>query len=368
MLLEYTNRPLVILVLLCSLHLSLVNGHLNKCDYFFKKEELVNVLCSGRNYTTFPLVSGLPENTSIISFRDNKIQHLPNQPEHLLRDKVWSIDLSGNVIEQLLEDKVLKAFPNMSHLDLPNHRIRSLSDNSFQYLIKLRVLHLSYNKLAWVRQGWFSHLFELSWLDLGYNKINVIDVSESTWPSQLRYLNLSYNQLRTIPSLPNNASVRLNSNPIFCGCDFSVNKNISETLIIVDCHRLDYIKKPTEIEKRVDKYDKYRSSINTCKPATILKFSSLIAEGQIVLTCVITSFGYPPAALFIYFEKKVIKISKDHVILEVTEPGMYTCRVTNYISSQERDIYIPLSTSATLEGHESEVSYYTTYLSNHNET
>ena len=160
--------------------------------------------------------------------------------------------------------------------------------------------------------------------------------------------------------MPTKASVSLISNPIFCGCDSVVNKKITQTLVKVNCYRLDYFRKPKEIH-RVVKYDKYRSSVNTCKAVTILKFSSLVSEGQIVLSCIM-SFGYPHAAVFIFHENKEIKRSRDHVILEVTEPGMYTCKVTNYISSDMREIYVPPLVNDTSE------SEVTLGYSDHNKT
>ena len=342
---------LIISVVLLILHLSVVIGQRqNTCEPIPPKGKLVEVHCDGRNYTNFPLAYVLPENTSVISFKDNKIQQLPDQLANGSRYKVWKIDLSGNVINQLLDDKLGKTFPNVSYLDLSNNKISLLSINSFKYLMKLHTLHLTYNELASISQDWFSRLLHLSWLDLGHNKIAVVNEAKHGWPKHIRNLYLSYNQLRAIPPLPPKASVSLIGNQIFCGCDFGVNKNISETLIKVNCHQLGYYRRPAEMQKGVTKYEKYRASVNFCKAATIFKFSYLIANGQNVLFCVV-SFGYPPAAVFIYYEKKEIKRSRDYVILGVTEPGIYTCKVTNYISSDQREIHIPflITTDITSE-------------------
>ena len=292
MLKKDTTMPLIISVILCNLHLSLVISQSPPiCEYCPEQNGIVmEVQCNDRNYTNFPLATDLPENTSLINFKNNNVQQLPNQTLGVIRMKVWNIDLSGNVIDQLLEDKLGKAFPNISYLDLSKNEIRLLSQHSFQHLTKLYVLHLSYNKLASISQGSFSHLLWLSWLDVRHNKLNDIIERKTGWPKRLEYLYLSYNRLRTIPPLPTKASVSLISNPIFCGCDSVVNKKITETLIKVNCHQLDNFRKAVEIQ-RVVKFDKYRSSVNTCKPATILKFSSLVVEGQIVLTCVITTSG-----------------------------------------------------------------------------
>ena len=325
-------------MLLHCLHLNLIVGeHLSKCDLFHDKETFMEVQCDGRNYSNFPLASTLPENTSVISFKNNKVKQLPNQPSHVLREKVWNIDLSGNVIEQLLKDKLGKTFPNVSNLDLSNNKLRLLSKNSFQHLTFLSILNLSYNKFDSLSQDWFSHLSELSWLDLGHNQISVINETKHGWPSRLKKLYLFFNQLRTIPPLPTNASVSLISNPIFCGCELGVNKEISETFVKVECHGLNFVKEP---QKGVAKYYKYRFSDNICKPVVIIHFSYVVVKEQIIITC-IKSHGYPDAVTFIYHGSKVIKISVEHVTLNVKKPGLYTCKVTNYISSDQRELVIP---------------------------
>ena len=332
---------LIISVLLYCLHLNPILGeHLSKCDIFHNNETFIDVQCDGRNYSNFPLASTLPENTSVISFKNNKVNQLPNQPSHVLRDKVWNIDLSGNVIENLLDDKLGKTFSNVSNLDLSNNKLRLLSKNSFQHLTFLSVLNLSYNKLDSLSQNWFSHLSELSWLDLGHNRISVINETKHGWPSRLEKLDLSFNQLRTIPPLPTNASVNLISNPIFCGCDLGVNKEISETFVKVECHQLNYVKEPVQIQNGVTEYYKYRFSDNICKPVVIIHFSYVVVNEQIIITCV-TSYSYPAAVLFIYHGSKVIKISVEHVTLNGKKPGLYTCKVTNYISSDQRELVIP---------------------------
>ena len=85
-------------LVLCGELILITGQSIKKYNYVPEKERFVEVQCSGRKYTKFPLASTLPENTSIISFMDNKIQQLPSQPPQELRDKVWNINLSGNII------------------------------------------------------------------------------------------------------------------------------------------------------------------------------------------------------------------------------------------------------------------------------
>ena len=106
--------PLIISVILCNLHLSLVISQSPPiCEYLTDQNRIVvvEVHCNGRNYTNFPLAKHLPENTSSIHFKDNNVQRLPNQPDHALRSKVWNIDLSGNIIDQLFAGQSWESIP-----------------------------------------------------------------------------------------------------------------------------------------------------------------------------------------------------------------------------------------------------------------
>ena len=353
-----------ICLVLCGKLILMTGQSIKKCNYVPEKERFVEVQCNGRKYTKFPLASTLPENTSIISFMDNKIQHLPDQPPQELRDKVWSINLSGNILDELLEDKLGKTFPNVSNLDVSNNNIRLLSKNSFQHLLHLFVLNLSFNKLVFLSQDWFSHLMELSWLDLGHNQISVINETRQGWAKELEKLDLSHNKLRTIPPLPTNAFVSLIRNPIFCECDLGVNKEVFETLIKIDCHQVNVDREPVQIKRKVTKYMKYKPNVNTCQPTGIIDFSFLVAKEKIIITCIASS-SYPDAVLFIYHGKHLIKRARKHVSMNSRQPGLYTCKATNYISSDQKELVIPgLTTFSWVEFDKD----YTTELKEYDET
>ena len=344
MLHENKNINIFTTVILYCLHINIITGQSSKkCDFVPQKGTFVEVHCNGRHITNFPLASTLPENTASIHLKDNQIQQLPNQPSQVHRNKVWNIDLSGNVIYQVLEDKLGKTFTHVSNLNLSNNRIRFLSKNSFQYLRSLSVLNLSYNKLASISQDWFSHLLKLSLLDLGHNIIGVVTETKRGWPKRLKELNMSYNKLRIIPPLPTKASVDLGNNPVFCGCDLRVNKQISGTSVKVQCHKLSYFREPVQIQKGFAKYKKYKAVANICQATGIINFSYVVANDQRVITC-IASDSYPDAVLFIYHETKLIKISKEHISLNVKKPGLYSCKVSNYISLEQRELVIPVLT------------------------
>ena len=336
----------IILLLLCYLQLILtsVEGSLcsGKCQCSYQPDGGLKVQCDNNNYTNFISVSALPEDTEIISFRNNRIHELPNQPVGNIGSSVWFIDLSVNNIEGILEDKLGKAFPNLSHLDLSNNLIWFLSNSSFQHSEILTVLYLSNNNLRILNQEWFSYLLELSHLYMNDNKITSISITSSGWPTKLSTLDLSDNELKIIPPLPVRASrVNLSQNPVYCGCHLDVNKNISETFIKVECYHLSKgnpqslsSRLPHMIERH-SKFVKYRSEGPKCQSVKITDFSYLVDKGKWLLNC-ITTYGYPDVTIHIYHEEREIMKSKLNISLVVKEAGIYTCKVTNYISHDQQ--------------------------------
>ena len=307
----------------------------------------VRLQCNSKSLSSFPLASFLAENITNINYKNNKIQRLPRQPPGLRRTKVWSINLAGNVIDLLQEDNLGKTFSNLSYLDLSNNKISSLSENSFQYLTNLKVLYLSFNKFKTIRRGWFQPLLQLSYLYLANNEISVIEQTTEIWPELLSTLDLSYNQLKTIPKLPDKGSkVDLLGNPIFCGCYLNVNKNIRKTFINVDCHRLDYYRENVTKSERLNteytgtKFVKSQIKGEKCQQAYIINFSYSVLKGIGSLKC-ITSFGYPEPSVTVYYRNKELIKSRINVSLDVTESGEYSCKITNYISSDQKQLVIP---------------------------
>ena len=131
---------------ICSDLLGTVSSQcLNNSDCLSQHGADIRLQCDGRNLTSFPLASALPENITIINYQDNKIQRLPKPPHGLRKTEVRSINLAGNVIDILLKDNLGKTFPNLSYLDLSNNKVSSLSNNSFRHLININGLYLSSN-------------------------------------------------------------------------------------------------------------------------------------------------------------------------------------------------------------------------------
>ena len=316
---------------------------LNECDCIHTKGTL-KLKCDGRNYSNLPLVYVLPQNIAVISFKNNKIQKLQKQPVGLRRRNVWRVDLSGNIIDQFFQDNLGEPYPNLSHLDLAKNKIASLSEHSFQHLRKLKVLFLSNNKLRKIKKGWFSYMLQLSHLDLGQNEITVIEETKGIWPKRLTTLHLSYNLLKTVPPLPGKAAqVNLENNPIFCNCHLNVNRKIMETFIKVNCRKLDYYRERVaefDTEESGSELVKYRSSGQICKATEIINFSFLLAKKKVILTC-ITSYGCPEPSVTVSYRDREIRKSRNNVTMDIAESGMYTCKITNYISSDQRQLFIP---------------------------
>ena len=337
------NINLYVVLFLFSVFLSTFSRQcFNNCDCL-EDEGRVRLHCKGRNLTFFPLTPALLENITIINYQDNKIQRLPKQPLGLKRTKVWSINLADNVIDTLLQDYLGKTFPNLLYLYLSNNKISSLSEKSFKYLKNLKRLYLPSNKLKTVSQGWFSSLLQLSYINLKNNEISVIEETTEIWPKLLSILDLSYNKLKIIPPLPLKASeVNIVENPTFCGCYLNVNKNISGISIKVDCYSLEYREienKPIQAVYRETKYEKYVVSKLKCEQPKITNFTYLVEKGQVVLRCLI-SYGYPePSVTVIYRDRKITK-SRNNVTVDVIESGMYTCKITNYISSHQEQLFV----------------------------
>ena len=341
-----------VVLFICSDLLGTVSSQcLNNCDCLSQHGADIELQCNGRNLASFPLASALPENVTIIKYQDNKIQKLPKQPHGLRKTEVWSINLAGNVMDILLKDNLGKTFPNLSYLDLSNNKISSLSNNSFRHLINLNGLYLSSNKLKRISQGWFSHLVHLSHINLANNEISVIEETTGTWPKRLSNLDLHYNKLKAIPPLPRNASVNLLGNPVFCGCHLKVNKNITETFIKVDCQRLGYYRENvTDSIYRNFRYrgDKYIVRELNCQQAKIINLMYSVAEEKMTITCV-TSHGYPEPSVTVYYRDRKIAKSRNNVTMDIAKSGLYACKITNYISSDQRQLFIPeLSTSSEL--------------------
>ena len=310
---------------------------LRGCTCYYK---YTYVDCEGRNFKHFSLVSSLPNTTRKIKFRKNNITQLQNQPTGIQNRFTEDIDLSYNYIQELTEDKLGKTFTDLWVLDLSHNKIRLISVDSFRYLCQLRVLDLSHNKLTVIDPGRFTHLKWMNFLILNNNDVHFINET-SSWPKIYRILNLSNNELKYIPNLPAYAkSIGLQNNSVYCGCSLEVNKFIT-FLPKVDCVSIDYSQAEillSSVKQSEVTLESYLKSPR-CKQVEILDLTVDEVEGNFILTCMISS-SYPPPVVSVHHNNTRIKSSQSSIRVNITEPGLYSCDINNYISSQRRELFI----------------------------
>ena len=94
----------------------------------------------------------------------------------------------------------------LKHLSLTENKIEKLSLGSFDYLINLTVLDLSYNRLTQIPEAPLSKLVNLKTLNLSFNKL----FNTQTFPKNLKkltMLNLRGNKITQIDSIENLSSL-----------------------------------------------------------------------------------------------------------------------------------------------------------------
>ena len=73
-----------------------------------------------------------------------------------------------------------------------------------------------------------------------------------------------------------------------------------------------------------------------------------VTKEKRTITCV-TSHGYPEPSVTVYYRDREIAKSRKNVTMHIEESGMYACKITNYISSDQEQLFIPeLSTLSAL--------------------
>ena len=113
----------------------------------------------------------------------------------------------------------------------------------------------------------------------------------------------------------------------------------------MDCHRLDYYRENVTKSERLNteytgtKFVKSQMKGEKCQQAYIIHFSYSVLKGIVSLKC-ITSYGYPEPSVTVYYRNKELIKSRINVSLDVTESGEYSCKITNYISSDLKQLFI----------------------------
>ena len=73
-----------------------------------------------------------------------------------------------------------------------------------------------------------------------------------------------------------------------------------------------------------------------------------VSKEKRTITCV-TSHGFPEPSVTVYYRDREIAKSRNNITMGIAQSGLYACKITNYISSDQRQLFIPeLSTLSAL--------------------
>lgn len=86
----------------------------------------------------------------------------------------------------------------LTHFDISNSSVTTLTDVDFQDMINLKHLNLSFNKIQAIPENYFAYGLSLIFLDLSNNQISSFNSNLFRNISNLEILNLSFNQIKTL--------------------------------------------------------------------------------------------------------------------------------------------------------------------------
>ena len=131
-----------------------------------------------------------------LSLSANIINTIPNAAFYFLVNLKY-LDLSYNRLSQTGD---LGALSKLEQLSLAHNRLGELSDTAFEGLLALRTLDISNNQLEHLSVEPLQNLFELETLDARFNQIASIDVVSGL--ENLKYLLLANNEITDDFTLP----------------------------------------------------------------------------------------------------------------------------------------------------------------------
>ena len=138
----------------------------------------------------------------ILNLSNNYVEHLHRNVFHGL-ENLKSLDLSNNLLGLEIRSNdqanIFSHFRHLTHLDLTNNRIVSIPRRTFEPLMNLVSLNLSYNHLETFEVN-LVHLSALEFLDLSENKLQFLSAQmrlslDAIGSNQFLGLNLAGNKL-----------------------------------------------------------------------------------------------------------------------------------------------------------------------------
>ena len=216
-----------------------------------------DVLCGGRNVSTFPQLHTIPFSATKLRLQYNIIKdiqlHSDNVTHHpqltwlyLDHNQLTSLpaynqsyllgftglqelSVTSNKIN-IIAENVFSGLHQLLRLYLSDNRIQTIADGAFRQVRQLQILTLYNNRLTKVVATWFDKLYSLKYLYLHNNLISSFEPDTFLWSETLLKLYLHNNRITSMPPLPikhcNKKSnlactlteLSLQGNNIHCGC------------------------------------------------------------------------------------------------------------------------------------------------------
>ena len=283
-------------------------------DLDISDENITTKLDLGNNniklFEYSPIIKTFP-NIYRLYLPNNKIKSL-NTSGEIISTKVKILDLGRNMIEHV-EEGALNNFKLLQRLYLHHNRIKDLPEDVFLHLDKLTMVDLRNNKLPTLKYDWFSGLLRLQKLELSNNAIENLDPQSFEWQPSLCELYLSNNMLRMMPPLlkceSKSCKVDFTNNPTYCWCRTVIYNNKCEIYSQCGEIKLNFL-------WALNVYSK----LPTCKPMTLNIFYNGSTE-RATVTC--EALGNLPRGMEIIVGNERIKkntfTNKDFVITKTVE-------------------------------------------------
>lgn len=163
------------------------------------KHDTLTFNCSGIDLQEIPEETDIPSSTEILDLSSNSIRNITLLNYPALKNTLSTLNLSKNQISVLTND-AFKFLTSLVELDLSRNVIegKSLEENMFYDLKKLKVLNMEKNPLRYIKKDTFvfMELPSLLSLDLSHCEISDMEAGSIDLPS-LEFLDISWNMIST---------------------------------------------------------------------------------------------------------------------------------------------------------------------------